>query len=99
MSSTTIHPESDAEVKNANDNVMVWPPTDLMNKSLGIFTVDNPLRQWCLSIATPNNYFDQFILFCIVANSIVMAMTDYQYIQGMPGTGSDSTAFNTKADR
>lgn len=34
-------------------------------------------------MATPNNLFDQFILVCIIANSVIMAMSDYSNIEGM----------------
>jgi len=61
-----------------------------MENSLGCIGKDNALRQFCIKLATPNNWFDMFILFCIVANSLVMAMTDYSNVEGMMGKTGDN---------
>ncbi|GMH93963.1 hypothetical protein TL16_g12770 [Triparma laevis f. inornata] len=79
--SSTIHPEG-----AVNDEVKPppsWPPTDLIPLSLGFISLSNPFRKWCINMATPNNLFDQFILVCIIANSVIMAMSDYSNIEGM----------------
>ena len=51
--------------------------TSLKNISLGFMGPDNRLRQWCNNIIT-NYWFDQFILFCIVVSSILLAVEDYR---------------------
>ena len=82
--SSTIHPEQPPAAEVASPpEPPPWPPTDLISKSLGCIGLDNGFRKWCINASTPNNLFDQFILFCIVANSLVMAMTDYSNIEGM----------------
>jgi len=83
MSSAKIYAEGGGETSHSKDDEMVWPPADLMEKSLHLFAKGSALRQQCLNLATPNNWFDKFVLFCIVANSVVMAMTDYSNVQGM----------------
>jgi len=77
----TIAPETD--VKPSSMSTMIWPPTNLIPSSLGIFPVASGHRTACINLSRPNGWFDKFILFMIIANSLVMAMTDYSRIEGM----------------
>ncbi len=84
----TIHPGGgDSVPETAREQrlskITIWPPNGLMEKSLFFFDINNPIRQAAIKICQPNNWFDKFILVCIVSNSVVMAMTDYSNIEGM----------------
>lgn len=46
-------------------------------RSLYLFSERNPVRQFCVRL-TLNKYFEHFIIFAIVANSVVLALEDYQ---------------------
>ena len=67
MADAKISPETGSEPETDSS----WPP-ELMEKSLFIFDLKSGLRKKCIDIVAPGSAFDKFILFMIIANSIVM---------------------------
>ena len=93
--SATIHPEGVPEIEKEKKDAGVedaWPPSDLMEKSLFCISKDNALRKICIDLAAPSTWFDTFILVCIIANSLIMAMTDYSHVKGMDKDFRDKDA-------
>jgi hypothetical protein len=62
--------------------------------------MDSPVRQWCLKTIAPNTWFDKFILFLIIFNSITMGMTDYAVVEAETNTpaGGGKTGFKIGSD-
>jgi len=52
-------------------------------RSLYIFSANNPIREGCVYLAL-NKWFDAFILLCIIANSVILAMQDYEDVGSLP---------------
>lgn len=71
MPDATISPEDAA--------TPAYPPP-LMTKSLWVFDMSSGLRSFAINTVRPGGPFDKFILFMIIANSIVMALTDYSVV-------------------
>ncbi|ETV99148.1 hypothetical protein H310_08552 [Aphanomyces invadans] len=44
--------------------------------SLGCLTTKHPLRRICIKIVTWK-WFDRFIVFCVVFNTVILGLTDY----------------------
>mmetsp|Transcript_35025 Transcript_35025/g.89980 ORF Transcript_35025/g.89980 Transcript_35025/m.89980 type:complete len:1901 (+) Transcript_35025:285-5987(+) len=67
--------------------VRLWrKEKQVCRKSFFYFTVDNPIRRLALTVAE-SPYFDQFILFCILLNSLLLVC--YQY-RGSPNPQDNS---------
>lgn len=60
-------------------------------KSLLLFSPENPVRRLFKTVIT-HTAFDNFILLCIILNSIMLAIVDYEYVdeEGNPSTKGSS---------
>lgn len=63
------------QIKRRKWGVMV-KYTISLETSLYLFTLNNPLRRFCVYQMVVNPYFDYFIIFTILANCVFMAMND-----------------------
>ena len=60
-------------------------------KSLLLFSPENRVRRFCKTVIN-HPAFDNFILLCIILNSVMLAIVDYRYVdeEGNPSTKGSS---------
>ena len=93
-SASVESPQKPAPSAEAGSGDSSGATTAHVAKSLCYFDVDHPLRAWCIKTIAPGTWFDNFILFLIIFNSITMGLTDYGVVEkssNTPTGGSGST--------
>ena len=78
-----IHPIIDADTISKEKQCDLHsdsPPDGLVDRSLGIFSINLPIRKCIIKFVSPSSYFDAFILAAIFLNSMVLACVDYRFI-------------------
>ena len=78
MVDAKINPAEDLKTEDQVSNSQAWPPR-LMEKALYAFPLESSFRTFCINTVAPGSVFDKFILFMIIANSIVMGESIFSF--------------------